>query len=70
MFGCTDELYRLGLYVLEEYDKPRMECFVPAHFKGVNRLLGKVGFEYEGTLRNRGFDGTIVYDINSYSIVR
>jgi len=70
VFGIIENLTQLGTYLMEQFKLRRLEVEVPAFLRGVNRLLEKIGFSKEGTLRLRGRRGKIIYDTNIYSIVR
>ena len=70
VFGVISELNQLVLDVMDHYGFVRLEAYVPNPERGVNRLLEKVGFVKEGTLRKGGRKSKIIHDENVYSIVR
>lgn len=70
IYRCVGSLRELSYFILQNYNLRRIEVSVPTFLRGVNRLIEKVGFTLEGTLRNRGRSGNIIYDENVYSLVR
>lgn len=51
VFKRTDELKAMLQAIGSSFHLDRIECVIPSETRSLSRLLRKLGFEYEGTLR-------------------
>ena len=58
------------LLLMYKYEAKRVEIRIPSECVSLGKLLYKIGFDKEGTLRNSGRAGMIMFDENIYSVIR
>ena len=66
----TEALTQICAYLFENTDLIRLYAEPFSHNKGSRRILEKVGFEQEGTLRSNAVKNGKVLDMTMYSLLR
>lgn len=70
VFALTSKVHQVCMVAMEQYRLVRLECCIPEQAKALNKLVGFIGFEYEGCLRNRWKNGLKYGNMNMYAIAR
>lgn len=70
MFKHIKDIRHAIQNIILVYNIQRLEVKVPSKVRSLKRLMDRLGFYYEGTLRNAGKGENFFFDRDIYSIIR